>query len=58
VFKLRRSLKHLRVLGVIHNHAIFKWEACFSWNLAFDFVVSISNNVMRMLLVILDKVKR
>ena len=38
------------------GHASFKWEVCFSWILAFVLVVLISNNVMRMFLVILDEV--
>jgi len=50
------SLEHVRV-RVIHNHASFKWEVCFSWILVFDLVVLISNNVMKMFLVILDDVE-
>ena len=50
------SLEHVRV-RVIHNYAILKWEAYFSWILVFDLVVLISNNVMRMFLMILDEVK-
>ena len=46
MFELGRSLEHVRVFGVIHNHASFKWEVCFSWTLLCDLVVLISNNVM------------
>ena len=50
------SWEHVRV-RVVHNHASFKWKVCFSWILAFDLVVLISNNLMRMLLVILYEVE-
>ena len=57
VFKLGRSLEHVMVLWVIHNRASFKRKVCFSWILVFDLVVLVSNNVMRMFLVILDEVE-
>ena len=50
------SWEHVSV-RVIHNHGSFKWEVYFSWILVFDLVVLISNNVMRMFLVILDEVE-
>ena len=57
VFELGRSLEHVMVLGVIHNHASFKWKVCFSWILVFDLVILIANNVIKVFLVILDEVK-
>jgi len=52
------SLEHIRVrIRVIHNHASFIWEVYFSRILVFDLVVLISNNIMRMFLVILDEVE-
>jgi len=50
------SWEHVRVRA-IQNHASFKWKVCFSWILIFDLMVLISNNVMRIFLVILDEVK-
>jgi len=42
------------MVRVIHNHASIEWGVYFSWILVFDLVVLISNNIMRMFLVILD----
>ena len=44
-------------LGLFIIMQALKWEVCFSWFLMFDLVVLISNNIMRMFLVILDEVK-
>ena len=57
MFELGRSLEHVRVLGVIHHHVRLKWEVCFSWILVFDLVFLISNNVVRMFLVMLDELE-
>ena len=53
---VKLSLAHVRV-RVIHNYASLKGDVYFSWILVFDLVVLISNNIIRMLLVILNEVE-